>query len=188
MAMRCCTMSQPTLTMCATTRCATKPAESWITRHRHAVGGEQAVRRVAHRGRVTGVVISVRRLAKPNSGSTATVRVGSRCSCSAVVVASCPSGATRQSHVGRRLGAGFDARAELAGELGQCRRVRRDPDQLGLRRRHRLFGQLLGAVLAVDVPAAPASCVRADRRRRAARAGRRAGSATLRSTAGRAIS
>jgi len=48
-------------------------------------------------GRVTGVVIRVRRLANPNSGSTATVRAGSRPCSRAALVASWPSGATMQT-------------------------------------------------------------------------------------------
>ena len=95
-AMRICAMSQPTFTTCATTRCATKPAESLIT----DTGTPSAASSPCAASRasfdVAGLVIRVRRLAKPKSGSTATVRVASRPSSTAQVEASLPSGATMQ--------------------------------------------------------------------------------------------
>ena len=71
--MRCCTMSQPTLTMCATTRCAMKPAESRISDTGTPSEASSACAASRTSGFVTGVVISVRRLAKPKRGSIATV-------------------------------------------------------------------------------------------------------------------
>src|SRR5216684_1986050 len=96
-AMRICMMSQPTLTMCATTRCATKPGESLITDTGTPSAASRPCAASRTSGWVTGVVISVRRLRKPKRGSTATVRVGSRPSSRAVVVASLPRGATKQT-------------------------------------------------------------------------------------------
>ena len=97
LAMRICAMSQPTLTMCATTRCATKPGESRMTDTGTPSAASSAWALSLTSLRVTGVLISVRRLAKPKSGSTATVRAGSRPCSRAQVVASWPSGATRQT-------------------------------------------------------------------------------------------
>src|SRR6185295_660878 len=89
-------MSQPTLTIWATTRCATKPGESLITETGTPSNASIAWAAARTSLRVAGLTISVRRLAKPNRGSTPTVRAGSRPSSSAVVVTSLPSGATKQ--------------------------------------------------------------------------------------------
>src|SRR5574341_1374851 len=64
-------------------------------RDRDTVGGQKPVRRVE----------------KPKSGSTATVRAGSRPSASAVLVASAPSGATKQTESAAGFGSGFAPRA-----------------------------------------------------------------------------
>ena len=55
----------------------------------------------------------VRRLAKPNSGSTATVRAGSRPSSSALVVASAPSGATKHTASGVGFSSGRAPRSTI---------------------------------------------------------------------------
>src|SRR5258706_3773174 len=65
-------------------------------------------------GRVAGLVISVRRLPKPNSGSTPTVRAGSRPSLSAVLETSLPKGATKQTE----SGAGFSVPAIIFSNSG----------------------------------------------------------------------
>src|SRR6266446_4268933 len=96
-AMRCCAMSHAMLTICAMTRCATNPGESRITETGtpSLASNPCAAARIA--GAVTGVVMSVRRLSSANRQSTASVRVGSSPSSSAVAVASRPTGATRYS-------------------------------------------------------------------------------------------
>src|SRR5437899_2126944 len=102
--MRICMMSQPTLTMCATTRCATKPGESLITDTGTPSAASRPCAASRTSGRVTGVVMRVRRLAKPNSGSTATVRVGSRPSSRAVLVASFPKVGVYGGEIGHAFG------------------------------------------------------------------------------------
>src|SRR5215471_4546164 len=94
--MRICTMSQPTLTMCATTRCATKPGESLITDTGTPSKASLACAAARTSFRVAGLTIKVLLFENPKRGSTPTVRVGSRPSSSAVALMSLPNGATKQ--------------------------------------------------------------------------------------------
>lgn len=95
-------MSQPMFTMVAITRCATKPVESRMTVTGAPSAAKSACAASRMAGVVAGVVMMVRRatVSSGKSVSTATTRVASRCSATAVVVASKPSGVTTMSESG----------------------------------------------------------------------------------------
>ena len=107
LAMRCCAISQATATTIATTRCATKPAESRIRLARAPSAANRRRAACASAGSVAGVAISTRRLhafaANGNSVSIATVRSAGRPASAHAAVASSPRGAisTRLSARGR---------------------------------------------------------------------------------------
>ena len=96
-AMRICAMSQPTLTMCATTRCATKPGESLITdtgtpSEASRAWADSFALIARHRGRHQRSAFGKAEQRIDGDGAR-----GSSPRSSALVVASSPSGATKQT-------------------------------------------------------------------------------------------